>query len=67
MITYDYMWNTTYEVYSIYNKEVAALQKSLGSCPTFLPWDVEMRPCTSVLAASQLLYRIAVSPVDNFH
>ena len=31
----------------LYNKEVAALQKSLSSCPTFLPWDVEIRPCTS--------------------
>ena len=31
----------------LYNKEVAALQKSLSSCPTFVPWDVEIRPCTS--------------------
>ena len=30
-----------------YNKEVAALQKSLSSCPTSVPWDVEIRPCTS--------------------
>ena len=31
----------------LYNKEVAALQKSLSSCPTSVPWDVEIRPCTS--------------------
>ena len=31
----------------LYNKEVTALQKSLSSCPTFVPWDVEIRPCTS--------------------
>ena len=27
--------------------EFAALLKSFGSCPTFVPWDVEIRPCTS--------------------
>ena len=31
----------------LYNKEVAALQKNLSSCPTSVPWDVEIRPCTS--------------------
>ena len=31
----------------LYNKEVAALQKSFSSCPTSVPWDVEIRPCTS--------------------
>ena len=31
----------------LYSKEVAALQKSLSSCSTFVPWDVEIRPCTS--------------------
>ena len=36
-----YLWGL------LYNKEVAALQKSPSSCPTFVPWDVEIRPCTS--------------------
>ena len=31
----------------LYNKEFAALQKSLSSCPNFIPWDVEIRPCAS--------------------
>ena len=31
----------------LYNEEVAALQKSLSSCPTSVPWDVEIRSCTS--------------------
>ena len=31
----------------LHNKEVAALQKSLSSCPTSATWDVEITPCTS--------------------
>ena len=31
----------------LYDKEVAALQKSLRSYPIFQSWDVEIRPCTS--------------------
>ena len=46
---HDYLWlHVKYYLRGLlYNKEVAALQKSLSSCPTFVPWDVEIRPCTS--------------------
>ena len=36
-----------YLLSSLYNEKVAALQESLSPCPTFVPWDVEIRPCTS--------------------